>query len=181
MTYYFILLLRNGTQLIFTQMLSTHDPMMRGSLDFPNLIKISNISGSFQLQLDIYCMVRTVFMRSARVSLSLSQTWCTVHLCHCLCHRHGVQCTCVIVLCHKHGVQCTCVIVLCHRHGVQWTCVIVFCHRHGVQCTCGIVLCHKHGVQCTCGIVFCHKHDIIGAWVGSKLVLFLKRQHFTSI
>ncbi|KAK7504660.1 hypothetical protein BaRGS_00004146 [Batillaria attramentaria] len=55
-TYYFILLLRNGPQLIVTQMLSTHDPMMRGSLDFPNLIKINGITGSFKLNLEIYCM-----------------------------------------------------------------------------------------------------------------------------
>lgn len=55
-TFYFILLLRNGPQLIVTQMLSTHDPMMRGSLDFPNLIKINGITGSFKLNLEIYCM-----------------------------------------------------------------------------------------------------------------------------
>jgi actin-binding protein anillin len=56
-TYYFILLIRNGPQVIFTQMLSTHDPMMRGSLDFPNLIKINGITGSFRLEMEIYCMV----------------------------------------------------------------------------------------------------------------------------
>ncbi|KAL8608422.1 hypothetical protein ACOMHN_002655 [Nucella lapillus] len=55
-TYYFILLLRNGPQVISTQMLSTHDPMMRGSLDFPNLIKINGITGTFKLQLEIYSM-----------------------------------------------------------------------------------------------------------------------------
>lgn len=60
-TYYFILLLRNGPQLLCTQMLSTHDPMMRGSLDFPNLIKINGITGSFKLTLEIYSMVRAHF------------------------------------------------------------------------------------------------------------------------
>ncbi|KAK7115131.1 hypothetical protein V1264_001062 [Littorina saxatilis] len=55
-TCYFILLLKNGPQVIFTQMLSTHDPMMRGSLDFPNLIKINGITGNFRLQLEIYSM-----------------------------------------------------------------------------------------------------------------------------
>ncbi|GFO20716.1 actin-binding protein anillin [Plakobranchus ocellatus] len=55
-THYFILLIRNGSQLICTQMLSTHDPMMRGSLDFPNLIKINGITGDFKLTLDIYGM-----------------------------------------------------------------------------------------------------------------------------
>ncbi|BFZ19830.1 hypothetical protein BsWGS_22869 [Bradybaena similaris] len=55
-THYFILLIRNGPQLISTQMLSTHDPMMRGSLDFPNLIKINGITANFKLTLDIYSM-----------------------------------------------------------------------------------------------------------------------------
>lgn len=55
-TYYFILLIRNGPQVICTQMLSTHDPMMRGSLDFPNLIKINGITGNFRVELEIYSM-----------------------------------------------------------------------------------------------------------------------------
>ncbi|XP_005093568.1 anillin isoform X3 [Aplysia californica] len=55
-THYFILLIRNNCQVICTQMLSTHDPMMRGSLDFPNLIKINGITGNFKLTLDIYSM-----------------------------------------------------------------------------------------------------------------------------
>ncbi|XP_056008629.1 anillin-like isoform X4 [Ostrea edulis] len=54
--HYFLLLIRNHAQVIMTQMLSTHDPMMRGSLDFPNLIKIHGISGSFKLNLEIYSM-----------------------------------------------------------------------------------------------------------------------------
>ncbi|ESO89738.1 hypothetical protein LOTGIDRAFT_124699 [Lottia gigantea] len=56
-TYYFVLLIHNGPQLIFTQMLSTHDPMMRGSLDFPNLIKINGIDGNFNLDIEIFGMV----------------------------------------------------------------------------------------------------------------------------
>ncbi|XP_055891176.1 anillin-like isoform X2 [Biomphalaria glabrata] len=55
-THYFILLFKNGPQIICTQMLSTHDPMMRGSLDFPNLIKINGITSNFKLVLDIYAM-----------------------------------------------------------------------------------------------------------------------------
>ncbi|KAK6184693.1 hypothetical protein SNE40_007110 [Patella caerulea] len=55
-TYYFVLLIHNGPQLIFTQMLSTHDPMMRGSLDFPNLIKINGIGGNFKLDIEIFGM-----------------------------------------------------------------------------------------------------------------------------
>ncbi|XP_033753795.1 anillin-like [Pecten maximus] len=54
--HYFLILIRNHTQVIVTQMLSTHDPMMRGSLDFPNLIKIHGISGSFKLCMEIYSM-----------------------------------------------------------------------------------------------------------------------------
>ena len=56
--HYFLILIRNHAQIITTQMLSTHDPMMRGSLDFPNLIKIHGISGSFKLVMEIYSMVR---------------------------------------------------------------------------------------------------------------------------
>lgn len=56
-TYYFIILIRKDTQVICTQMLSTHEPMMRGSLDFPNLIKINGITGDFRLDLEIYGMV----------------------------------------------------------------------------------------------------------------------------
>ncbi|XP_048253583.1 anillin-like isoform X3 [Haliotis rufescens] len=55
-TYYFIILIRKDTQVICTQMLSTHEPMMRGSLDFPNLIKINGITGDFRLDLEIYGM-----------------------------------------------------------------------------------------------------------------------------
>lgn len=56
--HYFLLLIRNHAQVIVTQMLSTHDPMMRGSLDFPNLIKIHGISGDFKLNMEIYSMVK---------------------------------------------------------------------------------------------------------------------------
>ncbi|KAK3085514.1 hypothetical protein FSP39_004457 [Pinctada imbricata] len=54
--HYFLILIRNYAQVIVTQMLSTHDPMMRGSLDFPNLIKIHGIQGSFKLSMEIYSM-----------------------------------------------------------------------------------------------------------------------------
>ncbi|WAR12925.1 ANLN-like protein [Mya arenaria] len=55
-THYFVILIRNGPQVITTQMLSTHDPLMRGSLDFPNLIKIHGISSNFNINLEIYSM-----------------------------------------------------------------------------------------------------------------------------
>ncbi|KAL4234023.1 hypothetical protein ACF0H5_005677 [Mactra antiquata] len=54
--HYFMILIRNGAQVICTQMLSTHDPMMRGSLDFPNLIKLHGISSKFNINLEIYSM-----------------------------------------------------------------------------------------------------------------------------
>lgn len=55
--HYFMILIRNGPQIIKTQMLSTHDPLMRGSLDFPNLIKIHGISANFNINLEVYSMV----------------------------------------------------------------------------------------------------------------------------
>ncbi len=57
--HYFICLLRNGPNTIMTQMVSTHDAMVRGSLDFPNLIKLQNIKQEFRFDLDIYGMVST--------------------------------------------------------------------------------------------------------------------------
>jgi len=56
-THFFVILIRNGPQVITTQMLSTHDPLMRGSLDFPNLIKLHGISANFNINLEIYSMV----------------------------------------------------------------------------------------------------------------------------
>ena len=59
-SHYFLILIRNHAQVIVTQLLSTHDPMMKGSLDFPNLIKIHGISGEFKLNMEIYSMVCTL-------------------------------------------------------------------------------------------------------------------------
>lgn len=64
--HYFIILIRNGPHVIFTQMLSTHDKNMRGSLDFPNLIKIHGISGKFSLVLEIYSMVSVLSLQFNR-------------------------------------------------------------------------------------------------------------------
>ena len=55
--HYFIILVRNGNHLVFTQMVSTHDAMVRGSLDFPNMIKMSDIRQNFKVNLEIYSMV----------------------------------------------------------------------------------------------------------------------------
>jgi len=54
--HYFILLLRHGEKLIQTQMMSTNDTMVRGALEFPNLIKLSEITQDFKLELEIYSM-----------------------------------------------------------------------------------------------------------------------------
>ena len=55
--HYFVVMIRNGAHVIFTQLVSTHDPMVRGSLDFPNLINLKNITNNFQVELEIYGMV----------------------------------------------------------------------------------------------------------------------------
>ena len=55
--HYFICMIRQGAHVIVTQMISTHDPMVRGSLDFPNLIKLSDIKQDFKFDLEIYTMV----------------------------------------------------------------------------------------------------------------------------
>lgn len=55
--HYFIVMLRMPGRCLFTQMVSTHDAMVRGVLDFPNLIKINDIHNDFQMDLDIYGMV----------------------------------------------------------------------------------------------------------------------------
>ena len=38
-------------------MMSTHDAMVRDSLDFPNLIKLSDVRQNFKYELEIYGMV----------------------------------------------------------------------------------------------------------------------------
>jgi hypothetical protein len=56
--FYFVVMIRHGFHIIFTQMVSTHDAMVRGSLDFPNLINLNNISRDFVVDVEIYGMVR---------------------------------------------------------------------------------------------------------------------------
>ncbi len=55
--HYFICLIRSGAHVIQTQMMSTHDAMVRDSLDFPNLIKLSDVRQNFKYELEIYGMV----------------------------------------------------------------------------------------------------------------------------
>ena len=58
--HYFLLLLRDRAHVVFTQMVSTHDANMRGSLDFPNLIKLNDVTMNFKYDLEIYAMVSLV-------------------------------------------------------------------------------------------------------------------------
>lgn len=55
--HYFLLMVRNGAQVIVTQMVSTHDAV-RGVLHFPNLIKLNDIMNDFRYELEVYAMVR---------------------------------------------------------------------------------------------------------------------------
>jgi len=52
-----MMMIRHGSHIIFTQMVSTHDVMVRGSLDFPNLINLNNITQDFVVDVEIYGMV----------------------------------------------------------------------------------------------------------------------------
>lgn len=54
--FYYVILIRNGPQVYATQLMSTHDPMVRGSLDFPNMIKLNNITSKFEVSLELYEM-----------------------------------------------------------------------------------------------------------------------------
>ena len=45
--------------MIVTQMVSTHDALMRGVLHIPNLIKLNDIMNDFRYELEIYGMVCT--------------------------------------------------------------------------------------------------------------------------
>jgi len=55
--FYFVVMLRHGAHVIFTQMVSTHEAMVRGSLDFPNLISLNNVTQNFVVDVEIYGMV----------------------------------------------------------------------------------------------------------------------------
>ena len=58
--HYFVVMVRNGAHVIFTEMVSTHDVMVRGTLEFPNLISFNNISQDFVIDVEVYGMVRFV-------------------------------------------------------------------------------------------------------------------------
>lgn len=53
---YFIVMLRNGAHVVFTQMVSSQEAATRGSVDFPNLINIPNIDQNFVVELEVFAM-----------------------------------------------------------------------------------------------------------------------------
>ena len=55
--FYFVIMVRHGVHVIFTQMVSTHEAMVQGTLDFPNLISLKNITQDFVIDVEIYGMV----------------------------------------------------------------------------------------------------------------------------
>jgi len=55
--FYFVIMVRHGAHVIFTQMVSTHEAMVRGTLDFPNLIRLNNVTQDFVVDVEVYGMV----------------------------------------------------------------------------------------------------------------------------
>ena len=60
--FYFVVMIRHGAHVIFTQMVSTHEAVIRGSLDFPNLISLSDVTQNFVVDVEIYGMVRKLMI-----------------------------------------------------------------------------------------------------------------------
>jgi len=56
--HHFVVLIRHGCNVLFTQMLSTHRAMVRSSLDFPDTFEIKDIrQNSFTVDVEVYGMV----------------------------------------------------------------------------------------------------------------------------
>jgi len=58
--FYFVIMVRHGAHVIFTQMVSTHEAMVRGTLDFPNLISLNNVTQDFVVDVEVYGMVNNL-------------------------------------------------------------------------------------------------------------------------
>ena len=67
--FYFVVMIRHGAHVIFTQMVSTHEAMVRGSLDFPNLISLNDITQNFAVDIEIYGMVSRPILRFTKFNL----------------------------------------------------------------------------------------------------------------
>ena len=72
-SHFFLLLVRHGDHVVFTQMVGTHDAMVKGTLDIPNLIKFKDIAQNFRLDIEVYGMVRNDF---PAFCLAFYRTWC---------------------------------------------------------------------------------------------------------
>ena len=70
-SHFFLLLVRHGDHVVFTQMVGTHDAMVKGTLDIPNLIKFKDIAQNFRLDIEVYGMVRNEFPEFVS-----QYTWC---------------------------------------------------------------------------------------------------------
>ena len=66
--------MRHADHVVFTQMVSTHDAMVKGTLDIPNMIKFSDISQTFRLEIEVYGMVSSSLMTSYYITSLLCNT-----------------------------------------------------------------------------------------------------------
>ena len=91
-THYFLLLVRHGDKVVFTQMVSTHDAAevkAAGTLDVPNVIKLSDITRTFRLELEVYGMVSErrhgirVFYERMRPSYTCTSPLCPIVFASC--------------------------------------------------------------------------------------------------
>jgi len=87
--FYFVIMVRHGVHVIFTQMVSTHEAMVQGTLDFPNLISLKNITQDFVIDVEIYGMVSCLsfLFISCLFTLWLSGKT-TRHTCNCNSHLY---------------------------------------------------------------------------------------------
>jgi len=55
--HFFIILFRQGTHVIFTQMVSTNDELINSAIQIPNMLPMIEIHQDFRIDMEIYCMV----------------------------------------------------------------------------------------------------------------------------
>lgn len=103
--HYFICMIRNGAHVVLTQMMSTHDAMVRDSLDFPNLIKLKDIKQNFRFDLEIYGMVNTYIWSIARFRTNgfWREILCIQTTVHRFQNASDVFCPVLFLVCHPGG------------------------------------------------------------------------------
>lgn len=69
--HYFIVMIRHGAHVIFSQMVSTRDAMVRGTLDIPNLIKLNDIREDFRVELQVSLLGDFVHLNDIKKHLFL--------------------------------------------------------------------------------------------------------------